>query len=92
MLFEVPTTFTTSEFGSCGTTMSTSASYFACIALIVAFAVIAFAVAAFARHRLTATEARAHIGQTATVCGEVVSTRFASSTRGRPTFLNLDKP
>jgi DNA/RNA endonuclease YhcR with UshA esterase domain len=45
-----------------------------------------------AQHHLTASEARAHIGETATVCGEVVSTKFAASTRGRPTFLNLDKP
>jgi hypothetical protein len=45
-----------------------------------------------AQHHLTASEARAHVGESATVCGEVVSTRFASSTKGRPTFLNLDKP
>jgi hypothetical protein len=45
-----------------------------------------------AQHHLAAAEARTHIGETATVCGEVVSTRYASSTKGRPTFLNLDKP
>jgi DNA/RNA endonuclease YhcR with UshA esterase domain len=45
-----------------------------------------------AQHHLTAAEAKSHVGETATVCGEVVSTRFASSTKGRPTFLNLDKP
>jgi DNA/RNA endonuclease YhcR with UshA esterase domain len=47
---------------------------------------------AFAQRRLTAAEAKRHIGETATVCGEVVSTRYASSTKGHPTFLNLDKP
>lgn len=41
---------------------------------------------------LTASEAKAHIGSTATVCGKVVSPRYASSTRGQPTFLNFDKP
>jgi DNA/RNA endonuclease YhcR with UshA esterase domain len=45
-----------------------------------------------AQHHLTTTEARAHVGETATVCGEVVSTRYAASTKGHPTFLNLDKP
>jgi hypothetical protein len=47
---------------------------------------------AFAQPHLTAVEAKAHVGETATVCGEVVSTRYAASTKGRPTFLNLDKP
>jgi hypothetical protein len=37
-------------------------------------------------------EAKDHIGETATVCGNVVSTRYAASTKGQPTFINLDKP
>jgi hypothetical protein len=41
---------------------------------------------------LTAAEARHHVGERATVCGKVESTRYAASSRGRPTFLNLDKP
>ena len=41
---------------------------------------------------ITAGEAAQHIGETLTVCGHVVDTRYASSSRGRPTFLNLDKP
>ena len=41
---------------------------------------------------LTATQAKDHIGEQATVCGKVVSTGFAESSRGRPTFLNFDKP
>jgi hypothetical protein len=40
---------------------------------------------------LTTSEAKQHIGQTATVCGKVMSPRYASSSRGQPTFLNLDK-
>jgi DNA/RNA endonuclease YhcR with UshA esterase domain len=56
-------------------------------------AMLAFvAVPARAQHHFTPSEARAHVGETATVCGEVVSTRFAASTKGHPTFLNLDKP
>jgi DNA/RNA endonuclease YhcR with UshA esterase domain len=47
---------------------------------------------ALAQKKLIAAEAKDHIGETATVCGNVVSTRYAASTRGQPTFLNLDKP
>jgi len=42
--------------------------------------------------KLTASEAKDHIGQEATVCGEVASARYAATSRGKPTFLNLDKP
>jgi DNA/RNA endonuclease YhcR with UshA esterase domain len=45
-----------------------------------------------AQKKITAAEAKDHIGETATVCGNVVSTRYAASTRGQPTFLNVDKP
>ena len=37
-------------------------------------------------------DAARHIGQTATVCGLVVSTRFASRSRSQPTFLNFGQP
>jgi hypothetical protein len=37
-------------------------------------------------------EAKNHVGEEATVCGSVASARFASSTRGQPTFLNLERP
>lgn len=40
---------------------------------------------------LTAAQAKEHFGQNATVCGKVVSTSYADSSKGRPTFLNLDK-
>jgi DNA/RNA endonuclease YhcR with UshA esterase domain len=45
-----------------------------------------------AQKRLNTAEAKDHIGETATVCGTVTSTRYAASTKGQPTFLNLDKP
>ncbi len=32
------------------------------------------------------------MGETATVCGVVSSARYAASSRGQPTFLNLDEP
>jgi hypothetical protein len=45
-----------------------------------------------AQKKLSASEAKNHFGENATVCGEVVSTRYASSSKGQPTFLNIDKP
>ena len=63
------------------------------VCLIVALALVLLIVQpALAQKKLTAAEAKDHVGDTATVCGNVVSTRFASSTKGQPTFLNLDKP
>lgn len=41
---------------------------------------------------LSAAEAADHLGEHATVCGQVVSTKYASTSRGQPTFLNLDRP
>jgi hypothetical protein len=41
--------------------------------------------------KLTTAEAKDHIGEQGTVCGKVASTRYAATTRGKPTFLNLDK-
>jgi len=51
-----------------------------------------FSVTLAAQKKLTTAEAKDHVGETATVCGTVASTRYAASTRGQPTFLNLDKP
>lgn len=42
--------------------------------------------------RLPAAEAARHVGERATVCGEVASTRYAPSVDGEPTFLNLGRP
>jgi hypothetical protein len=37
-------------------------------------------------------EAAAHVGEPATVCGMVTSTRYAFISRGQPTFLNPHSP
>ena len=55
-------------------------------------AVMLAAYVAQAQKPLTAAEAKEHIGQTATVCGDVASTHYAARSRGNPTFINLDKP
>lgn len=41
---------------------------------------------------LSTRQASSHIGENATVCGKVVSTKYADRSNGEPTFLNLDRP
>ncbi len=60
-------------------------------AMILFFSVIVSS-PAIPQKKLTAEEAKEHFGQGATVCGEVVSTSYVDSSRGQPTFLNLDRP
>jgi hypothetical protein len=40
----------------------------------------------------TAEAAASHIGEIGTVCGLVVSSKFAMRSKGQLTFLNLDRP
>ena len=54
------------------------------------FCLLAFSTAA-QTNKITAAEAKDHIGETRTVCGKVVSTHYASGSKGQPTFLNLDE-
>ncbi len=61
------------------------------VSLVSLFGLI-FTIPTLAQKRLTSSEAKEHFGETATVCGNVVSTRYADSTNGQPTFLNLDNP
>lgn len=41
---------------------------------------------------VSAADASGHIGQHATICGEIAGEHTASNSRGTPTFINLDKP
>jgi hypothetical protein len=52
---------------------------------------LAFSTAA-QTNKITAAEAKDHVGEIRTVCGKVVSTHYASGSKGQPTFLNLDEP
>lgn len=62
------------------------------IALItVAVITASFSLMAQSRH-LTASEAKSHVVERATVCGTVASTHYSAKTKGSPTFLNLDQP
>ena len=53
-----------------------------------------FAVSALSQgnKKIPAAEAGQHVGEQATVCGVVASSRYLSNSRSRPTFLNLDRP
>jgi DNA/RNA endonuclease YhcR with UshA esterase domain len=57
-----------------------------------AVAVLLLACTATSQPKLTAAEAKDHIGKRATVCGVVASANFAQRSRRSPTFLNLDQP
>lgn len=58
------------------------------LTLLIALAAICTA----AQTKIMAREAKDHVGETETVCGKVVSTRYAVGSKGQPTFLNLDEP
>jgi hypothetical protein len=45
-----------------------------------------------AQKSISAAEAKNHVGENATVCGQVASAHYATTSRGRPTFINLDSP
>ena len=41
---------------------------------------------------ITPEQAKDNVGKTASVCGVVASAKYSTTTKGEPTFLNLDKP
>jgi hypothetical protein len=41
---------------------------------------------------IAAADASSHVGETATVCGKVTGVHYAASSKGKPTFINFDKP
>ena len=41
---------------------------------------------------IPASEAAKHVGEQGTVCGRIASEHTATSSRGTPTFINLEKP
>ena len=54
--------------------------------------VLLLSIAAHARQTIAPADAIKHIGEQATVCGRVANAKYAESSRGSPTFLNLDQP
>jgi hypothetical protein len=59
---------------------------------VLMFCVMTVSTAHAQTKRITAADAKSHVGERATVCGKVASTRYASKSKGQPTFLNLDQP
>ena len=59
---------------------------------VVPFLVLAWSLALYGQQSVTAADAKSHIGQQTTVCGNVAGVHYASRSRGEPTFINLDKP
>src|SRR5271156_5075614 len=60
------------------------------VVLVFCFLVIPIAFAQ--TKKITAAEAKDHVGDRATVCGKIANTHYAKSSKGEPTFLNLDEP
>jgi hypothetical protein len=52
--------------------------------------VLSIAFLPVAAQTITAADAKSHVGEKATVCGKVADERTATSSRGEPTFINLD--
>jgi DNA/RNA endonuclease YhcR with UshA esterase domain len=50
-----------------------------------------WAAIAYAQTQISASEAKKHVGERATVCGRVASARYAMKSSGSATFINLDR-
>jgi len=61
------------------------------LASIFSILVLLVSCSAFAS-TITSDEAQFHIGEYQSVKGYIVSTHYASTSRGRPTFLNIGRP
>ncbi len=61
--------------------------------ILVIFAFLVYASTSIAQQEyVNPIDAHKYIGMEKTVCGTVASATYAVRSRGRPTFLNLDKP
>ena len=60
--------------------------------IVLTFCLLAIPSLSAQTKKISAAEAKDHIGDRATVCGKVASTHYAKSSKGEPTFLNLDEP
>lgn len=62
------------------------------LAVVLLAGVLVSSVLAQANKKIPAAQSAQHVGETVSVCGYVASTRYLSSSRSKPTFLNFDKP
>ncbi len=54
--------------------------------------ILSIPLSVYSQAAISPEEAINHIGQNQTVCGVVASAHYAAHSKGRPTFLNLDRP
>jgi hypothetical protein len=59
--------------------------------LSILFVAVLWTTLGHAQNRISPADAKDHVGENATVCGDVASTHYAARTRGNPTFINLDR-
>ena len=59
---------------------------------LLALAVLLAPASLRAAEPLTPEAAKAHVGQTATVCGKVANTYYSRFVEGKPTFINFGHP
>lgn len=62
------------------------------VSKLLALFLFAVFIASIDPQSISTADATSHIGQEATVCGKVASERTATSSKGAPTFINLDAP
>ena len=62
------------------------------VILLISFVLFLSSLQLLAQSTYTADQAKSHIGEKATVCGLVAGAHYAASSKGQPTFVNLDKP
>ena len=60
-------------------------------AVLLVFALVLASFALMAQ-TITTSDAAKHIGERETVCGTIAGKHTAASSRGTPTFVNLDRP
>lgn len=58
----------------------------------VLLSVIGFVFVPVSAQSISAADAKHHVGEKVTVCGKVADQRTVTSSRGEPTFINLDAP
>ncbi len=51
---------------------------------------LAFVLTPALAETISVADAKNHVGESATVCGKVAGKRTVPSSRGEPTFINLD--
>jgi len=59
---------------------------------LVAVLVGSVTIVAYSQDTITTEDAPKFLGLQKTVCGKVVSSHYSARSKGKPTFINLDKP